>query len=189
MGDATEELSASAGPGIGGLVNVTFGNAPELIIAIFALGKGLQEVVKASLVGSIVGNMPAGDGRGDVRRAASAAAGSASIAPAPHQTSMLMVLPRRWSCPALFELVDGQAPAAAGSVSQVRQATGATSSSCRSPSRWSCPHLLAGLVFSLQHPPGPVQPAGEHEEARTVAAGRSRRSVAVLAGRGRASRR
>src|SRR5664279_1100164 len=56
MGDATEHLAARAGPGIGGLVNVTFGNAPELIIAVFALSEGLQEVVKASLVGSIVGN-------------------------------------------------------------------------------------------------------------------------------------
>jgi Ca2+:H+ antiporter len=56
MSEATEQLAARAGPGVGGLVNVTFGNAPELIIAIFALADGLQEVVKASLVGSIVGN-------------------------------------------------------------------------------------------------------------------------------------
>jgi Ca2+:H+ antiporter len=56
MGEATEHLAARAGPGIGGLVNVTFGNAPELIIAIFALADGLQEVVKASIVGSVVGN-------------------------------------------------------------------------------------------------------------------------------------
>ena len=56
MGRATEELAARSGPGIGGLLNVTFGNAPELIIAIFALRAGLQEVVKASLVGSILGN-------------------------------------------------------------------------------------------------------------------------------------
>ena len=57
MGRATEELAARSGPGIGGLLNVTFGNAPELIIAFFALEKGLQEVVKASLVGSILGNI------------------------------------------------------------------------------------------------------------------------------------
>ena len=57
MGKATEELAARSGPGIGGLLNVTFGNAPELIIAIFALNKGLQEVVKASLIGSILGNL------------------------------------------------------------------------------------------------------------------------------------
>src|SRR3954454_20990102 len=53
MGRATEELAARAGAGVGGLLNVTFGNAPELIIALFALGAGLHEVVKAALVGSI----------------------------------------------------------------------------------------------------------------------------------------
>jgi len=57
MGKATEELAARSGPGIGGLLNVTFGNAPELIIAIFALNSGLQEVVKASIIGSILGNL------------------------------------------------------------------------------------------------------------------------------------
>src|SRR4051794_27065600 len=57
MGRATEELAARSGPGIGGLLNVTFGNAPELIIALFALGDGLHEVVKAALVGSIIGNV------------------------------------------------------------------------------------------------------------------------------------
>src|SRR3954468_16389790 len=57
MGRATEELAHRAGPGVGGLLNVTFGNAPELIIALFALNKGLQEVVKASIIGSILGNL------------------------------------------------------------------------------------------------------------------------------------
>jgi Ca2+:H+ antiporter len=57
MGSATEELAARSGPGIGGFLNVTFGNAPELIIALFALNEGLQEVVKASLIGSILGNI------------------------------------------------------------------------------------------------------------------------------------
>ena len=57
MGRATEELAHRAGPGIGGLLNVTFGNAPELIIALFALESGLQEVVKASIIGSILGNL------------------------------------------------------------------------------------------------------------------------------------
>src|SRR5215218_2288487 len=56
MGEATEAIAARTGPGIGGLLNVTFGNAPELIIAFFALEAGLQEVVKASIVGSIIGN-------------------------------------------------------------------------------------------------------------------------------------
>ncbi|MGH2923911.1 MAG: calcium/proton exchanger, partial [Solirubrobacterales bacterium] len=57
MGQATEQLAMRSGPGIGGFLNVTFGNAPEIIIALFALHEGLQEVVKASLVGSILGNI------------------------------------------------------------------------------------------------------------------------------------
>jgi Ca2+:H+ antiporter len=57
MGEATEAIAAKTGPGIGGLLNVTFGNAPELIIAFFALLEGLQEVVKASIVGSVIGNI------------------------------------------------------------------------------------------------------------------------------------
>ena len=57
MGRATEELATRSGPGIGGFLNVTFGNAPEIIIALFALNAGLQEVVKASLIGSILGNI------------------------------------------------------------------------------------------------------------------------------------
>ena len=57
MGRATEEIAHKAGPGIGGIMNVTFGNAPELIIAFFALEKGLHEVVKASIAGSILGNI------------------------------------------------------------------------------------------------------------------------------------
>src|SRR5215208_2473539 len=57
MGRATEELAERSGNVVGGLLNVTFGNAPELIIALFALGKGLHEVVKASLIGSILGNV------------------------------------------------------------------------------------------------------------------------------------
>src|SRR3712207_3995531 len=54
MGRATEELAERSGPGIGGLLNVTFGNLPELIIAFIALNAGLYEVVKASVIGSIL---------------------------------------------------------------------------------------------------------------------------------------
>src|SRR5688572_3604082 len=57
MGIATEELGKHAGPGVGGFLNATFGNATELIIATFALAGGLHEVVKASLTGSIIGNI------------------------------------------------------------------------------------------------------------------------------------
>ncbi|MCI0659947.1 MAG: calcium/proton exchanger, partial [Acidobacteria bacterium] len=57
MGRATEHLAEKMGEGIGGLLNATFGNAAELIIALMALHKGLFGVVKASLTGSIIGNI------------------------------------------------------------------------------------------------------------------------------------
>ena len=57
MGIATEELAARTGPTFGGLMNATLGNAAELIIGIFALRAGLIELVKASLTGSIIGNL------------------------------------------------------------------------------------------------------------------------------------
>ena len=57
MGEATEQLACKLGPGIGGLLNATFGNAAELIIALFALFRGLDGVVKASVTGSILGNL------------------------------------------------------------------------------------------------------------------------------------
>jgi Ca2+:H+ antiporter len=108
MGRATEELAARSGPGIGGLLNVTFGNAPELIIALFALGQGLHEVVKASIVGSIIGNillvlgaaMLAG-GLGREKQTFSRT--SASV-----QTSMLLLAAAALLMPAIFELVEGK---------------------------------------------------------------------------------
>lgn len=57
MGTATEELAVVVGPTVGGLLNATFGNATELIIALIALQAGLLEVVKASITGSIIGNL------------------------------------------------------------------------------------------------------------------------------------
>ena len=57
MGDATEALAEYLGPTLGGLLNASLGNAPEIIIALFALHKGLIAMVKASLTGSIVGNL------------------------------------------------------------------------------------------------------------------------------------
>jgi Ca2+:H+ antiporter len=107
MGRATEELAARSGPGIGGFLNVTFGNAPELIIAFFALNEGLQEVVKASLVGSILGNillvmgaaMLVGGLKRERQRFDPTAAGV--------QALMLLLAAVALVMPALFQLVDG----------------------------------------------------------------------------------
>jgi Ca2+:H+ antiporter len=57
MGDATEHLAHRTGPTVGGLLNATFGNAAELIIALMALRAGLVDLVKASITGSILGNL------------------------------------------------------------------------------------------------------------------------------------
>ncbi|MDX1998880.1 MAG: calcium/proton exchanger [Thermoanaerobaculia bacterium] len=57
LGRATEHLAEHTGEGVGGLLNATFGNAAELIIALLALKAGLPDVVKASITGSIIGNI------------------------------------------------------------------------------------------------------------------------------------
>ncbi|MCG6135271.1 MAG: calcium/proton exchanger [Nostoc sp. LLA-1] len=57
MGTATEEIAVVVGPSLGGLLNATFGNATELIIALVALNAGLVDVVKASITGSIISNL------------------------------------------------------------------------------------------------------------------------------------
>ena len=57
MGTSTEEIAVRTGPQIGGLLNATLGNAAELIITIFALREGLLELVRASIIGSILGNL------------------------------------------------------------------------------------------------------------------------------------
>ena len=57
IGEATEHAAEHTGPGIGGFLNATFGNAPELIIALIAVHEGLTEVVRGSLTGSVVGNL------------------------------------------------------------------------------------------------------------------------------------
>lgn len=108
MGRATEALAARSGPGIGGLLNVTFGNAPEIIIALFALDAGLHEVVKASLVGSILGNIllvlgaaAFVGGLGRERQTFDRTAAGA-------QSLMLLLAVAALCMPAIFELVEGQ---------------------------------------------------------------------------------
>src|ERR1700677_4576553 len=62
IGEATEELTTYTGTAFGGFLNATFGNAPELIIAAFALKAGVIDVVKASITGSILSNLLLGLG-------------------------------------------------------------------------------------------------------------------------------
>jgi Ca2+:H+ antiporter len=107
MGEATEAIAAKTGPGIGGLMNVTFGNAPELIIAFFALLEGLQEVVKASIVGSIIGNvllvMGAAMLVGGLPREKQTFSRTAANA----QSAMLLLALAALIFPAIFQLIHG----------------------------------------------------------------------------------
>jgi Ca2+:H+ antiporter len=117
MGRATEELASKSGPGIGGLLNVTFGNAPELIIALFALGKGLQEVVKASIIGSIIGNILLVLGAAMLAGGLGRTKQTFSRTSAGIQTSMLLLAAAAMLMPAIFELVEGKGLPSPGAAS------------------------------------------------------------------------
>ena len=162
MGRATEELAARSGPGIGGLLNVTFGNAPELIIALFALGAGLHEVVKASIVGSIMGNtlLVLGaamffGGIGRDRQRFDRTAASA-------QSSMLLLAAAALVMPAIFELVEGRG----------LPQPGAEIVDYDSTVEWLSAAVAvvligsyaAGLLFSLKTHRDLFNPAGGHDE-------------------------
>jgi Ca2+:H+ antiporter len=176
MGLATEELAARSGPGIGGLLNVTFGNAPELIIALFALAEGLQEVVKASIIGSILGNillvmgaaMLVG-GLGRERQTFNATAANV-------QSLMLFLAAAALVMPATFELVEGQGLPSPGAeivdygseVEQLSLAVGVVLITT----------YVAGLVFSLRTHRALFNPPYEEEETLGWSV---RRSVVMLA--------
>jgi Ca2+:H+ antiporter len=107
MGQATEQLAARSGPGIGGFLNVTFGNAPEIIIALFALHEGLQEVVKASLIGSILGNILLVMGAAMLLGGRKRERQTFERTAANVQAIMLMLAAAALAMPAIFQLVHG----------------------------------------------------------------------------------
>ena len=180
MGRATEELAHRSGPGIGGFLNVTFGNAPELIIAFFALREGLQEVVKASLIGSILGNillvMGAAMLVGGLKRERQYFDRTAANV----QSLMLLLAVVALVMPALFQLVQG------GGLPSPTEESREFSSDLETMSIGVSIILLgsyfAGLLFSLKTHRALFNPThgAEHEEpaheAWTV-----RRAVIMLA--------
>jgi Ca2+:H+ antiporter len=181
MGRATEELAHRAGPGIGGFLNVTFGNAPELIIALFALHEGLQEVVKASLIGSILGNillvMGAAMLVGGLKRERQTFNATAVSV----QSSMLLLAAVALAMPTIFQLVSG------GGLPRVGQDRVDFGSELEQMSLIvSCILLLSyagGLMFSLRSHRAlfnPTSGAEEHvDEPWSV-----KRSALTLAGAG-----
>jgi Ca2+:H+ antiporter len=173
MGESTEHLATRSGPGIGGLLNVTFGNAPELIIAFFALEKGLQEVVKASIAGSILGNvllvlgasMLIGGWKREKQTFNATAAGA--------QSAMLLLALLALILPALFELING------GGLPGVTEEGAGFAESCGGIGPENCGDLktmsfvvaiiligsyVGGLYFSLKTHRSLFNPYSEDEE-------------------------
>jgi Ca2+:H+ antiporter len=177
MGEATEAIAAKTGPGIGGLLNVTFGNAPELIIAFFALLEGLQEVVKASLAGSIVGNVLLVLGAAMVVGGAKRERQTFSQTAATAQSAMLMLALAAMIMPALFELIHG------GGLPKVGEARVNFGSEIEKLSFGVSIILLlsygAGLLFSLRTHRAVFNPFSEEEEEEH--AWSVRRAAAYLA--------
>ncbi len=179
MGRATEELAERSGPGIGGLLNVTFGNAPELIIALFALGKGLHEVVKASLIGSIIGNvllvlgaamLAGGWGRERQRFNRTATA---------TQTSMLLLAVAALTMPAIFALVEGRGLPAPGA-ERVDYTHRVVSLSFAVAGVLIVSYVL-GLVFSLRTHRDLFNPQQGEDDGERREPWTTRRSVLALA--------
>ncbi|HEY0460660.1 MAG TPA: calcium/proton exchanger [Pyrinomonadaceae bacterium] len=114
MGKATEHLAEHLGQGIGGLLNATFGNAAELIIALFALSKGLEGVVKASITGSIIGNMLLVLGLSLVAGGAKFKTQSFERTAASTSATALTLAAIALLIPTVFHFVAAQVPVAAG---------------------------------------------------------------------------
>lgn len=102
LGVATEHIALRAGEGIGGLLNATFGNAAELIIAVVALSRGLTDVVKASLTGSILGNVLLVMGASFIAGGVKRSEQHFTVAAVHSQVSMLMLAAVSLIIPALF---------------------------------------------------------------------------------------
>jgi Ca2+:H+ antiporter len=176
MSHATQELAAQSGPGIGGLLNVTFGNAPELIIALFALGKGLQEVVKAALVGSIIGNILLVLGAAMLFGGLGRQKQTFSRTTASSQTSMLLLAAGAMAMPAVFALVDGPGLPSPGSVHI--DYSGTIERLSLLVAGILIVTYVAGLVFSLRTHRALFNPDYEDEGA---AGWTARKSVGMLA--------
>jgi Ca2+:H+ antiporter len=162
MGEATEAIAAKTGPGIGGLLNVTFGNAPELIIAFFALEAGLQEVVKASIVGSIIGNILLVLGAAMLVGGLPRDKQTFSATAANAQVAMLFLALAALILPALFQLIHG------GGLPSIGEERVDFGSELEQISFGVAIILLAtyvaGLVFSLKTHRAVFNPYSEDEE-------------------------
>jgi len=182
MGRATEELAHRSGPGIGGLLNVTFGNAPELIIAFFALNAGLQEVVKASIIGSILGNILLVMGAAMLIGGLKVPTQRFNPTAASVQSSMLLLAAVALVMPTIFQLVAGGGLPAVGADrvdfgSDLEQMSLIVAFILLGS-------YIAGLVFSLRSHKTLFNPTSESDEHVDGEPWSIRASVVVLAAAG-----
>jgi Ca2+:H+ antiporter len=172
MGRATEELAERVGDGLGGLANATFGNAAEMILGIAALRHGLPGIVKASLTGSILGNLLLVLGAamlaGGVRHHTLCFEATAARA----QASMLTLAAIALLAPAAFQALGGRAGAASGQLSLAIALVLIATYGC-------------GLLFSLRthrrHFLGGCRASDAAEVPARFVPWSTRRAVAVLA--------
>jgi Ca2+:H+ antiporter len=171
MGKATEHLASTLGEGIGGLLNATFGNAAELIIAILALKAGLHDVVKASITGSIVGKILLVFGLSAVVGGARFQQQKFNVVAANLGSTLLLLSAIALVIPAIFHLIVGDA---AG--------MGERKLSLEIAVVLLITYVLS-LVFTLKTHRHLYGGAAEHGDAAHGAEGSSRRkSVGVLVG-------
>ena len=171
MGEATEKLASRLGAGVGGLLNATFGNAAELIIALVALHNGLYDVVKASLTGSIIGNIllvlgvsmvAGGVGRERQKFDRSAAAASSTL---------LALAALALIVPAMFHFV-AEGAVARATLTQSREAMLEHSLSLEISIVLFVAYLLS-LLFTLRTHRHLYRGAAEDHEHRPVKVGRA----------------
>ena len=114
IGRATEQLAERTGEGLGGLLNATLGNAAELILGLVALRHGLVAIVKASLVGSILGNLLLVLGAAVLASGMRRDVSTFNATAARSQSSMLTLAAIALLAPAAFHFVGGRGAASQG---------------------------------------------------------------------------
>jgi Ca2+:H+ antiporter len=180
MGRATEQLAERLGEGIGGLLNATFGNAAELIIAIMALRAGYIDLVKASITGSIIGNVLLVFGASALWGGVKFERQQFNRTAAGLSSTLLVLSAVALFIPAIFHIVIG--PAGATPTTAAAGAITERTLSLEISAVLIVTYVLS-LVFSLRtHKHLYVGEAGEHTDELTPGGGGSGKAVGLLLG-------
>jgi Ca2+:H+ antiporter len=185
MGRATEQLAERLGEGVGGLLNATFGNAAELIIAIVALRAGYVDLVKASITGSIIGNVLLVFGASALWGGLKFERQNFNKTAAALSSTLLVLSAVALFIPAIFHIAVGNTGAAPGTARADAAAAGAVSERTLSLeiSVVLMITYVLSLIFSLRtHKHLYVGEAGEHTDDLTPGGGGSGKAVGLLLG-------